>query len=94
MSVLGLAAKTGMRWTVWARVLILAEVALAIKKRLDLLDATEKRDLQDLVKKSKGKPSNLSKRERQRMTAIVAKLEPTELGKEVAEAAIPWRKPR
>ena len=94
MSVLGLAAKTGMRWTVWARVLILAEVALAIKRRLDLLDAREKSELQELVKKSKGKPSNLTKRERQRITAIVAKLEPTELGKEVAEAAIPWRKAR
>ena len=94
MSVLGLAAKTGMKWTVWARVLILAEIALAIKRRLDLLDADEKRDLQELVKKSKGRPSNLTKRERQRMGALVSKIEPTALGKEVAEAAIPWRKSR
>lgn len=91
MSVLGLAARTGMRWTLWARILILAEVALAIKRHLDLLDSREKTDLQDLVRKSKGRPSNLNKRERERLKQIVSKLEPTELAKETATAAVPWR---
>jgi hypothetical protein len=92
MSVLGAAASTGMRWTVWARVLILAEVALAIKRHLDLLDSDEKRDLQQIVRKSKGRPSNLSKRERQRLGELVSKLEPTDLAKEAGQAAIPWRR--
>ena len=92
MGVLGLAARTGMRWTVWARVLILAEVALAIKRHLDLLDADEKDDLQRLVRKSKGRPSNLSRRERERLGRIVGKLEPSMLAREVSVAATPWRR--
>ncbi|MGB2850260.1 MAG: hypothetical protein WBB30_01635 [Solirubrobacterales bacterium] len=91
MGVLGLAARTGMRWTVWARVLILAEVALALKRHLDLLESTERGDLQRLVRKSKGKPSNLSRRERQRIAEIVAKLEPSLLARELRVAATPWR---
>jgi hypothetical protein len=92
VSVLGIAARKGMRWTVWARVLILAEVALVIKRHLDLLDARERDDLQRIVSKSRGRPSNLSGRERDRLGAIVAKLEPSDLAREAAEAAVPWRR--
>jgi hypothetical protein len=92
MSVLGVAARAGMRWTVWARVLILAEVALTIKRHLDLLDAGEKSELQRLVRRSKGRPSNLSKRERERLGEIVSKLEPGELAKQAAVTATPWRR--
>lgn len=92
MSILGLAGRSAMKWTVWARALILAEVALTIKRHLDLLDADEKADLGQLVRKSKGRPSNLSKRERQRLGEIVAKLEPTALARETAEAANPLRR--
>ncbi len=94
MGLLTVAARTGMKWTVWARVLILAEVALTIKRHLDLLDAHEKSELQRLVRKSKGRPSNLTKRERERLGAIVGKLEPTELAKETVTAATPWRRPK
>ena len=92
MSLIGVAAKTGMKWTVWARILILAEVALAIKRHLDLLDADEKDDLQRLVKKSKGKPSNLSARERRRLSELVSKVEPSDFVREAATMAVPWRK--
>jgi hypothetical protein len=94
MTLLGAAARTGMKWTLWARVLILAEIALAIKRHLDLLDAAEKRDLQRLVRKSKGRPSNLTDRERRRLGEIVGKLEPTDLARETAQAAAPWRRPK
>ena len=94
MSALGTAARAGMRWTVWARVLVLAEVALAVKRHLDLLDAEEKGDLQRLVRKSKGRPSNLTRRERERLRAIVSKLEPVDLAKEAATASVPWRRRR
>lgn len=92
MGILGLAARTGMRWTVWARVLILAEVALALKRHLELLESAERSDLQRLVRKSKGKPSNLSRRERERLGEIVAKLEPSVLARELTTAATPWRR--
>jgi hypothetical protein len=83
-----------MKWTIWARVLILAEVALAIKRHLDLLDAEEKDDLQRLVRKSKGKPSNLSARERRRLSELVSKVEPSDFVREAATMTVPWRKPR
>ena len=92
MTALSMAAKAGMKWTVWARVLILAEVALAIKRHLDLLDAEEKADLQYLVRKSKGKPSNLSKRERQRLSDLVSKVEPSDFAREAAMVAAPWKR--
>jgi hypothetical protein len=94
MSLIGVAARTGMKWTIWARVLILAEVALAIKRHLDLLDAEEKDDLQRLVRKSKGKPSNLSARERRRLSELVSKVEPSDFVREAATMTVPWRKPR
>ena len=92
MSALTMAAKAGMRWTVWARVLILAEVALMVKKHFDLLDAEEKKELQRLVTKSKGKPSNLTRRERQRLSTLVEKVEPSDFAREFAMAAAPWKK--
>lgn len=94
MSLIGVVGRGAMRWTVWARVLILAEIALTIKRHLDLLDATEKRDLQRLVTKSKGRPSNLSRRERDRLGEIVGKLEPSDLAREAAQAAVPLRRKR
>jgi len=92
MSALSMAAKAGMRWTVWARVLIAAEVVLTLKRHFDLLDVDEKGDLQRLLVKSKGKPSNLTKRERQRVLAIVDKFDFGDIAKETAIAAAPWRK--
>jgi hypothetical protein len=94
MGMIGVAAKAGMKWTVWARILILAEIALAVKRHLDLLDSREKDDLQRLVRKSKGKPSNLTARERRRLSELVAKVEPSDFVREAATMAVPWRKPR
>jgi len=92
VGILGLAARQGIRWTVWARILIVAEVALTIKRHLDLLEPAERRDLQRLVRKSKGRPSNLSSRERDRLGSIVAKLEPGLLAREATQSAAPWRR--
>jgi hypothetical protein len=92
MSVLRPISRTAMRWTVWARLLIVAEIALTLKRHLDLLDPAEKRDLARIVRKSKGRPSNLTDRERRRLGAIVSKLEPRDLAREAAVAAAPWRR--
>ena len=92
MGMLGVAARQGMRWTVWARILIVAEIALTIKRHLDMLEPVERRDLQRIVRKSKGRPSNLNSRERERLGSIVAKLEPTLLARQAAQAAAPWRR--
>ncbi len=85
------AAAAGGRWVFWLRILVLANVALAIKRHLDLLEAEEKRELSDLVRRSKGRPSNLTRRERERLRALVDKLEPSELAREAAESIVPLR---
>ena len=89
---LGSAAAAGSRWVIWLRILVLANVALAIKRHMDLLEAAEKRDLADLVRRSKGRPSNLTDSERERLRELVEKLEPVELAREAAESVIPLRK--
>ncbi len=86
------AAGAGGRWAIWLRVLVLANVALAIKRHLDLLEASEKRELADLVRRSKGRPSNLSERERERLRGLVDKLEPADLAREAAESVVPLRR--
>lgn len=93
MSLLGPIGRTAMRWTVWARILIVAEVALTLKRHLDLLEPDERRELGRLVRKSKGRPSNLTERERRRLGAIVSRIEPRDLARETATAAAPWRRP-
>ena len=91
MSALGLAARTATRWSIWGRILLIAEVALTFKRHLDLLESKEKTELQQLVRKSKGRPSNLSARERDRLRALVAKIEPQQLAKATALTGA-WRR--
>lgn len=88
------AASAGGRWAMWLRILVLANVALAIKRHLDLLEAEEKRELADLVRRSKGRPSNLSKAERTRLRGLVEKVEPTDLAREAAESVAGLRRRR
>ena len=88
------AADAGGRWAIWLRILILANVALAIKRHLDLLEAKEKRELSDLVRRSKGRPSNLSTAERDRLRGLVEKVEPTDLAREAAESVAGLRRRR
>ena len=91
---LKIAADAGGRWAMWLRILVLANVALAIKRHLDLLEAGEKRELADLVRRSKGRPSNLSKAERDRLRGLVEKVEPTDLAREAAESVAGLRRRR
>lgn len=94
MGALTTIARSAGRWTIWARLLILAEIALSLKRHYDLLDAAEKSELQDIVRKSKGKPSNLSSRERERLKHLVSKVEPIDLAKEAASGTLLGRKRR
>jgi predicted ArsR family transcriptional regulator len=85
------AAAGGGRWAFWLRILVLANVALAIKRHLELLEAEEKRELAELVRRSKGRPSKLTRRERERLRALVDKLDPSELARAAAESVVPLR---
>ncbi|MGZ5337254.1 MAG: hypothetical protein ACXWED_06925 [Solirubrobacterales bacterium] len=75
-----------------AWVLALAEVAVLVKSHLDRLDAEERTRLVEIVRNSKGLPSNLSRREKAELKRMVDKIEPTELAKGVAAAAIGQRR--
>jgi hypothetical protein len=67
-----------------------------MKRHWDRLTPAERRHLQKLVRKSKGRPSNLTVRERLTVRRLVRKLELKELGRDLTQVAssIPSRKRR
>ena len=77
-----------------AWLLAIAEVALLVKAHLDRLDAEERRRLVEIVRDSRGLPSNLSRRDKAELKRIVDKIEPNELAKGVAATAIGRRSGR
>ena len=75
-----------------AWLLALAEVAVLVKDHLDRLDGDERRRLVEIVRNSKGLPSNLSRREKAELKRMFDKVEPNELVKGVAATAIGSRR--
>ncbi len=67
--------------------LTLAEVAVLVKEHLDRLTPKERQRLVEIVKSSKGKPSNVSERQRTEIKAMIEKIGPAELAKGVAGKA-------
>ena len=66
----------------WLRVLAVAQVALLVRRHLQLLEPDERSRLATLVRKSKGRPkAKLSENERQEMLRLVHKLEPGAFGR-------------
>jgi hypothetical protein len=61
--------------------LTLARAAPLMKRHWDKLTPAERRQLQRLVRKSRGRPSNLSVKERLTVRRLVRKLELPELGR-------------
>ncbi len=59
-----------------ARLVVLAELAILAKDHLDRLEPAERRKLLGLIRDAKGRPGNLSARQRRELEALVAKLEP------------------
>ncbi len=71
-----------------AWLLALAEVAVVVKDHLaERLDNKDRDRLVEIVRTSKGRPSNLSIRERRDLKRILDKVEPGELVKGVAQSA-------
>jgi hypothetical protein len=73
----------------WTRLLAVAQAAVATKRHWDKLTPEERRSLARLVRKSRGRPSNLSLRERNQLRRLVAKLELRRLGRDIAALASP-----
>ena len=68
-----------------AWLLAAAEVVVAVRNHVaDRLSDKERRRMVEIVRSSKGRPSNLSDRERKELQSLLAKVEPRELAKKVA----------
>ena len=74
------------RWLARGAWLLAAgEVVLAIRDHVTgRLSEKERRRMVEIVRSSKGRPSNLSDRERKELQSLLAKVEPRELVKRVA----------
>ena len=83
----GSAAARG-RWLArGAWLLAAAEVLVAVRSHLTArLDERDRRRLIEIVKSSKGRPSNLDDRERRELQRLFEKVEPRELIKTVARS--------
>jgi hypothetical protein len=73
----------------WTRLLQVAKAAPLVKRHWDKLTPAERRQLQRLVLKSKGRPSNLSVPERVTVRRLVRKLELRSLGRDLTSAVSP-----
>jgi len=85
---------TAARFTPWARMIAVAEVALVLKRHLDKLGPGELGEMRTLLAKSKGRPKNLTPAERTRLSTLVRKIEPAAFAKSAAVTAAPLRKKR
>jgi tellurite resistance protein len=75
-----------------AWLLAAGEVVMAVKNHVtDRLTPKERNRLVEIVRSSKGRPSNLSNRERAELQAMLIKVEPRELVKKVATSPLSSR---
>ena len=74
--------------------IVAGQAALITRQHLQRLDANERRRLAEIVRKSKGRPGNVGKRERDELRRIVGKLELGRLGRDVAGIATDVRRRR
>ncbi len=59
-----------------ARMLILAELIVLVREHMVKLEPHERRRLLELIRQGRGRPSNLSARERRELSDLLAKAEP------------------
>jgi hypothetical protein len=67
------------------------EVAWLANRHWRRLDSDERRRLRELIRKSRGRPSKLSARERREAEELLQKLDYAEFGGSVATAVLPFR---
>jgi enhancing lycopene biosynthesis protein 2 len=81
------------RWLARGAWLLAAgEVVLAVRNHVtSRLTEKDRQRMVEIVRSSKGRPSNLSDRERRELKALLAKVEPRELGKTVASSGFASR---
>jgi hypothetical protein len=89
------ASSTATRGTWLARgawLLAIAEVLVAVRDHLsNRLSEGDRRRLVEIVRTSKGRPSNLDDRERRELRQLIGKIEPAELARTVASSGFGGR---
>jgi hypothetical protein len=84
----------GLRRLPLARLVIVAEVAMLAKTHFERLTPAERRRLVTLVKDAKGRPSNLTQRQRRELEGLIAKIEPRAFATQAVERFAPLGKRR
>jgi tellurite resistance protein len=75
-----------------AWLLAAAEVVMAVRNHVtDRLTPRERNRIVEIVRSSKGRPSNLSNRERNELQTLLAKVEPADLAKKVVASPFAGR---
>ncbi len=72
-----------------ARLIILAEVMMLAGEHVGRLSPRERRRVLELLRRGRGRPSNLSQRERAELATLVAKAEPKLFARSVARKFSP-----
>jgi hypothetical protein len=86
-----MAALSRVRAMPWIMVL---ELAVTLRKHWKHLEPGERAELAALIKKSQGRPSRLSVKERRTVRRLVAKLEPAQIARSVVPIGRRARKAR
>lgn len=76
------------------RLLAIAEVAVLARDHVERLEPDERRRVLELLRLGRGRPSNLSARERDELAALVAKAEPRLFVGEAADKISPIPLPK
>jgi hypothetical protein len=76
-------------WIGWA--LLIGEIAVLLRHHWTRLEPAERTRLTEIVRKSKGRPANLSEGEKLELRELVSKIEPRELAKGMVSTATPLR---
>jgi hypothetical protein len=73
-----------------ARLLLIGQAVLASRRHWQRLEAHERRRLTEIVRNSRGRPSNVTRREREELVRLIRKLDLTTLGRDIAGLASPF----
>jgi hypothetical protein len=75
-----------------ARLIALGELLLLAREHVTRLDPQERRRVLELVRRGRGRPSRLSRRERNELAMLVAKAEPRLFARNAARKLTPFRR--
>lgn len=76
------------------KLLALGEIAILARRHIELLEPEERRRLLELVRKGRGQRKNLSRKEQEELTALVATIEPRRFALLAADKLSPVPLPR